>query len=191
MKTIQILRTLINILFYTLIAVFITGIIFFILLFFFPELLPTPLGSFSMIFNQMLFNQPFGWKIYLVPLSTVINYVLLIIAMFFLKKSVSSFLNSDFYSKNVIRNLKKGGNIFIFIGVYSIIILLFAALYIQNLASNMVQMKTNFLITLSNILVATIDLKSIISIIIGLFFLLFGKIFENSRILKQENDLTI
>lgn len=186
MKTIQILRTLINILFYTLIAVFIIGFIFFSLLLFFPESLPDPLGSFSMLFSSM-----FTWKIYLVPLSTVINYVLLIIAIFFLKKSVASFLMSDFYSENVIRNLKKAGNIFIFIGVFTIITQLFAVLYIQNLANNMMQMKTSFLITLSNILAATIDLESVISIVIGLFFLLFGKIFENSRILKQENDLTI
>jgi hypothetical protein len=186
MKTIHILRTLINILFYTLIAVGIIGFIFFIILFFFPESLPMPLRGFSMIFNQ-----PFGWKIYLVPLSSGINFLLLIVAMFYLRKSITSFLKSDFYSENVTRNLKKAGNIFVFIGLSSIIIQLFAVLYVQNLAYSMVQMKTGFFISLLNILAAALDLKSVIAIIMGLFFLLFSKIFENSRILKQENDLTI
>ena len=52
-------------------------------------------------------------------------------------------------------------------------------------------MKTNFLITIINTIAAAVDLKSVLSIIIGLFFMLFSKIFENSRLLKQENDLTI
>ncbi|MFT4576050.1 MAG: hypothetical protein ACI9SI_000968 [Polaribacter sp.] len=186
MKTIQILRTLINILFYTLIAVFSIGFVFLFLLYFFPESLPTYLGNFSMLFNQY-----FGWKMYLVPISTIINYTLLIIAMYFLRKSVASFLNSNFYSENVTRNLKKAGNIFVFIGVSSIIIQLFAVLHIQSIANNLVQMETNFFTSLINILAASIDLKSILAIIIGLFFLLFSTIFENSRTLKQENDLTI
>ncbi|MBL4643395.1 MAG: DUF2975 domain-containing protein [Flavobacteriaceae bacterium] len=186
MKKIQLLRTLINILFFTLIAVFSIGFIFFILLFFFRDSLPAPLGMFS-----MLFNQPFGWKMYLVPTSTVVNYMLLILAMFYLRKSTTSFLKSDYYNERVTLNLKKAGNIFIFIGVSTIIIQLFTVLYIQNLAYNIVQMKTNFFIRLINTLAATIDLKSVLSIIIGLFFLLFSKIFENSRVLKQENDLTI
>ncbi|QXP63515.1 DUF2975 domain-containing protein [Polaribacter sp. R2A056_3_33] len=186
MKTIQILRTLINILFYTLITVFSIGFVFYLFLFLFPELLPAPLGGFSMLFSSM-----FSWKMYIAPLSSVVNFVLLIVAIFYLRKCISSFLNSDFYNEDVTTNFKKAGNLFIFIGVSTIIIQLFAILYFQNLAENMIQMKTNFLITLSNILAATIDLKSVISIIIGLFFLLFSKIFENARVLKQENDLTI
>lgn len=111
--------------------------------------------------------------------------------MFFLKKSVASFLNSDFYSEKVTKNLKKAGSIFIFIGISTIIIQLFVVVFVQSLVHNMIQIKTGFFIRLINTLAAAMDFKSIISIIIGLFFLLFSKIFENSRILKQENDLTI
>jgi hypothetical protein len=186
MKTIQILRTLLNILFYTLIAVFIIGVIFFIILLFFPESLPAPLGMFSMIFNQ-----PFGWGMYLGVLSPIVGYVLLIVAMHYLRKCISSFLNSDFYSENVTRNLKRAGNIFIFIGLSSIIVKIFAVLYVQSITNNIMHMETPFFTSLTNVLAASLDLKSIISIIIGLFFLLFSKIFENSRILKQENELTI
>ena len=186
MKTIQILRTLINILFYTLIAVLVIGFIFIILLFFFPETLPTPLGMFTMVFNQ-----PFGWEVYLIPITTVVNYVLLIIAVFLLRKGTTSFLVSDFYNEKVTTNFKKAGNIFVFIGLSTVVLQLFTALYMQNITNNMMQVKTNFLISTLNTLVAVIDLKSTLAIIIGLFFLLFSKIFENSRVLKQENDLTI
>lgn len=186
MKTIQLLRTLINILFFTLIAVFAIGFICILILFFFPDSLPIPLTGFSMLFNNF-----FSWQMYLVPLITGINYILFIISIFYLKKSVSSFIESDYYSEEATTNLKKAGNIFIFIGVSTIVIQLFAVLYVQSIANNMLQMKTNYLISILNTLAAALDLKSVLAIIIGLFFLLFSKIFENSRILKQENDLTI
>ena len=186
MKTIQLLRTLINILFYTLIVIFCIGFIFLFILIFFPETLPNMLSNFSMIFSSM-----FPWQMYLVSAFSLVNFTLLIVALFYLRKSISSFLNNDFYNESVTTNFRKAGNIFLFIGISSIIIQLFAVLYAQNLASNMIQMKSNFFIGLINTLAAAIDLKSTIAIIMGLFFLLFSKIFENSRILKQENDLTI
>ncbi|GGG93903.1 hypothetical protein GCM10011416_08940 [Polaribacter pacificus] len=186
MKTIQILRTLINLLFYTLIAIFALGFAFGVILLFFPEILPSPYNAYTMLFSSF-----FTWKMYLMPSIAIINYVLLILAIFFLKKSVSSFLKSDFYSERVTKNLQKGGSLFIFIGVSTITIQFFSAIYIQNIANDMIGGQYNFLIRWSNILAAAIDLKSIIAIIIGLFFLLFSKIFENSRVLKQENDLTI
>ena len=55
----------------------------------------------------------------------------------------------------------------------------------------MIQLETGFFMRLLNLTIATLDFKSNLAIIIGLFFLLFSKIFENSRMLKQENDLTI
>jgi len=186
MKTIQLLRTLINILFFTLIAVFAIGFMCTLILFISPDSLPLPLSGFSMLFNNL-----FSWQMYLVPLITGINYILFIIAIFYLKKSVSSFIESDYYSEKATTNFKKAGNIFIFIGVSTIVIQLFAVQYVQSIANNMLQMKTNYLISILNTLAAAIDLKSVLAIIIGLFFLLFSKIFENSRILKQENDLTI
>jgi len=187
MKTIQLLRTLINILFFTLIAVFSIGFIFTLILFFSPDSLPLPLRGFSMLFN----NNFFSWQMYLVPLITGINYILFIISIFYLKKSVSSFIASDYYSEKATTNLKKAGNIFIFIGASTIFIQLFAVLYVQNLTHNIIQMKTNIFIRIINTAAASIDLKSILAIIIGLFFLLFTKIFEHSRKLEQENDLTI
>lgn len=182
MKTIQILRTLINVIYYTLISVFIFGTIFLLLIFFFPEYLPAIFKSYSTLFYSM-----FSWKIYLDPLITVINYVLLIVAMFFIKKGISFFLKSDFYNEKVISNLKKAGNIFIFIGISTILIKFYTVLYMQNI----IQIRTPFLFKTYSLISATIDLKSIISIIIGLFFLLFSQIFKNASILKQENDLTI
>ena len=186
MKTIQILKTFINILFYTLITVFIIYLFFFILLIFLPNVLPDSLRNFT-----MLFKHPFGFKMYLAPISSAVNFVLLIVSIFFLRKSMSSFLKSDFYNEIVTSNLKKAGNIFLFIGISSILIQLFTVSYIQSISYNMIQIETGFFIRLLNLTIATLDFKSILAIIIGLFFLLFSKIFENSRMLKQENDLTI
>ena len=186
MKTIQILRTFINILFHTLIAVLVIYLFFFIILIFFPDLLPNSLRNFS-----MRFNQPFGFRMYIAPISSAVNFVLLIISIFFLRKSMTSFLRSDFYNEIVTSNLKKAGNVFLFIGISSSLVQLFTVSYIQSVSYNMVQLETGFFIRLLNLTIATLDFKSILAIIIGLFFLMFSKIFENSRILKQENDLTI
>jgi hypothetical protein len=49
----------------------------------------------------------------------------------------------------------------------------------------------NVFISLISILVAAIDLKSIFLIIVGLFFLLFSKSFENARAVEQVKDSTI
>ena len=122
-------------------------------------------------------------------MTTAINFILFIIAIYYLRKSTSSFLKSDFYTEEITKNLKKVGILFVFIGVSTILIMLIFAIYIQGIMQNLVQI--NPFISYLNMFASTIDLKSIFLIIIGLFFLLFSKSFENARLLKQENDLTI
>jgi hypothetical protein len=62
-------------------------------------------------------------------------------------------------------------------------------IHVQGILQNMIEI--NVFISLISVLVAAIDLKSIFLIIVGLFFLLFSKSFENARAVQQENDLTI
>ena len=177
MKTIKILKALINILYVLLLIALGIATLFLIMLLFFDDSLPTILQGYKMIFSSF-----FSWKTYLIPMTTAINFVLFI---------TSLFMESDFYSDDVIKSLKKAGNLFVFIGVSTIIAQLFSVLYIQNLAQNIIQIKASFFYKFLNTVIAVIDLKSIFSIVIGLFLLLFSKIFENSRTLKLENDLTI
>jgi hypothetical protein len=185
MKTIKILRTLINILFFGLISVLIAQIIFWFSIYFLGDYLPFYLQNFKMVFNFNFFN----WKILLVPAITVMNFILFVLAIFYLRKSISPFVKSDFYSKDVTKNLKKAGNIFIFIGTSTIVIQFIAAIYLYTISPKILQI--NSLITISNTVIATFDLRSIFLIIAGLFFLLFSNSFINARKLKQENDLTI
>jgi hypothetical protein len=62
-------------------------------------------------------------------------------------------------------------------------------IHVQGILQNMIEI--NVFISLISILVAAIDLKSIFLIIVGLFFLLFSKSFENARAIEQVKDLTI
>lgn len=182
MKTIKTLKTLINILFFTLIGAAILQVLFWFIVYFFSDSLPIFLQGFKIVFSSFL-----NWKMFLIPLITALNFVLFIITVSYLRKSVSSFIQSDFYSKEVIKNLNKAGTILVFIGVSTILIQIFSIVYIQNI----VQIKINVFIKFLNVIIGSIDLKSTFSIIIGLFFMLFSKVIENSRTLKQENDLTI
>lgn len=183
MKTINTLRQLINVLYFSLLVVAVGAILFLSTLYFFTESLPFYLQGYAMLF------QFFNWKLLLVPATTGINFMLFIIAIYYLKKSTASFTTSDLYNEASIKHLKKAGNLFVFIGLSSILIMLFSAIYIQGIAQNILQM--NAFLSFLNILAAAIDLKSTFLIIIGLFFVLFSKSFEHASRLKQENELTI
>lgn len=183
MKTIKTLKLFINILYFALLAVFIGTILFYIALFFFSDLIPFHLQGHKMLFTVL------HWKPLLVPITTAINFILFIISIYYLKKSTASFLKSDFYTEEIIQNLKKSGKIFVFIGISTILVMMVYTIHVQGILQNMIEI--NVFISLISILVAAIDLKSIFLIIIGLFFLLFSKSFENARAVQQENDLTI
>ncbi len=182
MKSIKNLKKIIDILSFTLIGLAISLFLFMVVLYFFGDsFLPS---DYSMVI-EMTFRSIFSWKMIIVPLVLVINFVLFIIAIFSLRKSSSLFIQADFYNKEVIKNLKKAGNIFIFIGISTIIITLYSESMLL-----MYQKKNDFVSFLA-VLIHAFDFKYIFSITIGLFLLLFSKIFDNSRVLKQENDLTI
>tara|TARA_R110000787_G_scaffold174118_1_gene286700 strand:+ start:177 stop:713 length:537 start_codon:yes stop_codon:yes gene_type:complete len=178
MKTTRILNLLINLLYYALIVV-ITGItLFYITVLFFSEHLPSPLRGFGMIFS-------FGWKLLILPIITYINFILFIIAINYLKKCVKPFLKSNFYSKVVIKSLKKAGVLFLFIGISMILLELFTSIFIQNT----IGFSKGFTFIFS--FIGAIDIHMVFLIIIALFLLLFSKAFENSKRLQQENDSII
>jgi len=182
MKTIKILKVLINILYVLLIAVFGLGIVFFIAVIFFNEHLPQLLQGYKMLFTA------FNWRFFLVPFSTIINFILFVIAIYFLRKCIKPFDASEFYSLVVIKNLKRAGSLFVFIGVSTIVFRLIAILYLHNqmpYIEGFSGLKTVGAIT------SSVDVTVLFLIINGLFFLLFSKAFANAKVIKQENDLTI
>jgi hypothetical protein len=185
MKAIKILRVLINILYMSLFIIFILGILFLIAVFFFNEYLPYYLHGFKMLYSSF-----FDWKMFLIPFSTVVNFILFILSVYYLRKCIKPFIASDFYSTTVISNLKKAGKLFVFIGVTKILFRLISALYLIN--SIPIQGLSGFsFITSFTTFISSIDVTTIFLIIIGLFFLLFSNAFENAKSLKEENDLTI
>ena len=183
MKTINTLRQLINVFYFSLITVAVGTILFFSTLYFFTESLPIYLQGYAMLF------QFFSWKIHLVPITTGINFMLFIIAIHALRRCTSSFTESDFHTAVVIKHLKSAGSLFIFIGVSTILVLCISAIHTLGITHNISQLNAfiPFLIDVA----AAIDLKSTFLIIIGLFFVLFSKSFKHANRLKQENDLTI
>ena len=183
MKTINTLRQLINELYFSLLAVAVGAILFFSALYFFTESLPIYLQGYAMFFHF------FSWKIHLVPITTGINFMLFIISIHALRRCISSFTESDFYTVAVIKHLKRAGSLFIFIGLSTILVLCISAIHTLGITHNIWQLNAfiPFLIDVA----AAIDLKSTFLIIIGLFFVLFSKSFEHASKLKQENDLTI
>ena len=134
----------------------------------------------------MLFSSLFNWKLFLIPFITVVNFLLFILSVYYLKKCINPFIKSDFYSSIVIKNLKKSGGIFVFIGVSTIFFRFISVVYIINSVPMQGLSWFSFIAFISSI-----DISTIFLIIIGLFFLLFSNAFENAKSLKQENDLTI
>lgn len=93
----------------------------------------------------------------------------------------------DFYSIVIIKNLKRVGNIFVYIGISTILFRALLILYFQSIIT--IEGYTG--LAKITTLVSSIEITTVFLIVIGLFFLLFSNAFENARNLKQENDLTI
>ncbi len=186
MKTIQILKGLINLLYYFLIAIIFLAVIYLFAIIFFSDSLPFFLQGHKMLFNLSFFN----WKMFLSPLSIGINFILFVLAVYYLKKCIKPIQVNDFYNVIVYKNLKKSGRIFILIGLIAIIIKMVGAIYMHSIMSNVIQGSASLLFILSSV-VSTIDITSIFLIIMGLFLLVFSSSFENAKKLQLENDLTI
>lgn len=173
------LKIIITIFYYALIFVAVYFLLFSINLFY-------PIKGFPHIFvgmgatykNLLLSN----WSYYIVPLMNLVNYLLFIVGVFYLKKCVKFLESNNVFSKDITNNLSKAAYIFSFIGASSILIYLLFIFLIQNIPVQ--------LLSVNNI-GNSANFKSAFILIIGLFLLLISKILERANQLKQENDLTI
>ena len=184
MKTIRTLQILINLLFYILVGVLTIITLYYLTIFIAPDILPDFLQMPRMVFSF------FDWKFFIGPVFSYVNFILFVYGIYLLKKVVPSFKKADFYSLLVIKNLKKVGRIFVFIGLSMIILKLSILLIIQSggifrgLGFN-----TWWRVMFS--ILGSIDFTMICLVIIGLFFLLFSDSFKNAKEIQQENELTI
>lgn len=187
MKTISLLKNIINILFWGMIVFSIILFVLILLLFFLPESLPMIFQGYTMLFN----SDYFSWHILIVPLSYAIGFILFIVSIYYLKKCIRPFEAHQFYSKAVIDNLKKSGRLFIIIALGTSFMRIFAAFVFTSYANASVigaDFGTGHRFAA---LLSAIGSINFFLLIVGLFLLVFSRAFENGKLLKEENDLTI
>ncbi len=184
MKTIRTLQILINLLFYVLLGIVIITITYYLILFIYPEILPDILQMSRMAFSF------FDWKFFIGPVLTSLNFILFVYGVYLLKKTIPSFKRADIYGSLVVKNLRKSGQLFIFIGLSTILIKVIFFFVVQNSIGFIGKGMQSFWY-ISTSLISSIDITMISLIVVGLFLLLFSDSFKNAQLLKQENDLTI
>jgi hypothetical protein len=103
-----------------------------------------------------------------------LNYLLLIVALYFFRKVLTNFVRIRVFEEVVISSFKKIGNLLTFSGFISLIISIIGKIYFEQKVS--LEFGLN---------------QHLVLICLGLFFLVLSEIFKIAKNTKQENDLTI
>lgn len=109
---------------------------------------------------------------------SAISYLIFLSGIYFLRKMAKHYLTNNIFSLNSTSLLNKSGNCFILYGALSILNI--AIQFINNLFNSKIKL--------------TYDINmqmSVLTLIIGLFFILQSNTLSNAKKLKEENDLTI
>ncbi|WP_073083440.1 DUF2975 domain-containing protein [Winogradskyella jejuensis] len=186
MKTIGLLKNLINLLFWGMIAFSIAVFALILMFFISPESIPLMFQGYTMMFDSF-----YSWNIWIVPFTNLLGFILFIVSIYYLKKCIEPLQKRQFYSEDVIRNLKKSGRLFVIIALGTGLIRIITA-FVFSTYANVSVIGGNFGTGHQSAAVASsIENFNLFLLIIGLFLLVFSNAFENGRLLKQENDLTI
>ena len=170
MKKINILKTIVDLLwiFSMPVVLIIIGISFTT---FFIDL--SDLSDLSITINTLDFNPNSTLSKILFVISSL-NYLLLIVALYFFRKVVTNFVRVRVFEELVISSFKKIGNLLTFSGFISLIISIIGKIYFEQKVS--LEFGLN---------------QHLVIICLGLFFLVLSEIFKIAKNAKQENDLTI
>ena len=103
-----------------------------------------------------------------------LNYLLLIVALYFFRKVLTNFIRVRIFEEVVISSFKKTGNLITFSGFISLIISIIGEIYFEQKVS--LEFGLN---------------QHLVIICLGLFFLVLSEIFKIAKNAKQENELTI
>jgi hypothetical protein len=103
-----------------------------------------------------------------------LNYLLLIVALYFFRKVLTNFVCVRVFEEVVISSFKKIGNLLTFSGFISLIISIICTIYFEQKVS--LEFGLN---------------QHLVLICLGLFFLVLSEIFKIAKNAKQENELTI
>ena len=167
MKTIEVLRKLINIYYYLLLFVLV-GIVIFIPI----KIQQGEAMDLKMIEDYDTSSLSTPSLIAIVLVLTGI-YILFVRAVYLLKGTLKDLSEGNYFSELIIKNFKMIGKLIIICGV-----------------SYAVFKFVTRLVLLSDVRLG-IDFSLLTPIVIGLFFMFLSKAFEKARLAEQENNLTI
>jgi hypothetical protein len=171
MKTNLLLKNLIDVLFILMIA----GIIGFLFILAFG-VFNTSVGNVTANSYEDFTDLPLQY--WIAVAVSFLTYLLMLIALYYLKKSARYFLDNDLLKEQVISNLSKSGVLLIITAISTTI--------------------SYVLIWLTKLSVGTLSLNygdnlfvPLFLGIVGLFFKLISNTLANAKLLKEEHDLTI
>ena len=167
MKKINALKTIVDFIWIFTMPVILLIIGFSIAIFFID------LGDFNIKINAINFNQNDILTKVLFVVSAL-NYLLIIVALYFFRKVLNHFIRVKIFEKMVITSFKKIGNLLTISGFISLIISIISKIYFEQ--------KITLEFGLN---------QHLVIICLGLFFLVLSEVFKIAKNAKQENDLTI
>ncbi|MGB1042106.1 MAG: hypothetical protein ACPGU6_01820 [Tenacibaculum sp.] len=181
MGMINFLQVIINILYYFLWSLVLSSILYFTVFYIYPDLIPESLLKTTKInfsFNNV--TDSIG------PILAYVNLSLLLYGFSLLKRIIPFFKRGEFYTFQVLNDLRIVGFIFVFIGLSIMLIKMVLGL----LHYESIEGKENYR-NIFSVIIRSFDVPMISIIISGLFFLVFSDSFKKVKKIKEENDLTI
>lgn len=167
MKTIEVLRKLINIYYYLLLFVLVGIVIFIVIMIQQGE--TTDLKILEGYDTSSLSIQ----KLMAVIAVPTVIYILFVRAIYLLKGTLKDLSEGNYFSELITNNYKKIGKLILICGVsYAVFKFVIRLLLLNDIKFG-------------------IDFSLITPIIIGLFFMFLSEVFTKARLTEQENNLTI
>ena len=172
MKPPILLKTILDIAFYLLIAGIFFSIFFVVLIMLNSETFFIPINIDGAEITEYTPSTIF------LMLISMSFFVLFIFLVYYLRKLVRNFLKQDIFSKGQVKYLNRIGNLIIGISVGKVVIDLLKNLFLEN--------EISFGIEIGG------DFGSFwFTLALGLFFIFLSQVFEKARLLKEDNDLTV
>ncbi|WP_203256464.1 DUF2975 domain-containing protein [Hyunsoonleella ulvae] len=167
MKTIEVLRKLINMYYYLLLLVLV-GIVIFIPI----KIQQGKAMDLKMIEDYDTSSLSIPSLIAIVVVLTVI-YILFVRAVYLLKDTLKDLSEGNYFSELITNNFKMIGKLILICGIsYAVFKFVMRLLLLKDIRLG-------------------IDFSLITPIIIGLFFMFLSEVFTKARLTEQENNLTI
>ncbi|WP_299015456.1 DUF2975 domain-containing protein [uncultured Polaribacter sp.] len=173
MRKLNILKTIVDIIFIITIPLMLSCIAIAIGVFFI-DFTDLSFIDIELIIDSENYNPKDLFSNILISISTI-NYLLLIAAFYIFRKVLYHFLRVKIFEDYVINSFLKIGNLIIISAIISIVL---------SFVSNLYYYKSGITFEIGSN-------ENVMNICLGLFFLVLSEIFKIAKNAKQENDLTI